>query len=54
MAKFAGALLEATRMTSCSRRQDHGEGIARIREDVSEVAAFAYVPVPLPEGLEPG
>ena len=35
-------------------RHDFGEGGAGVRKEFADVAAFAYVPVPLPEGLEPG
>ena len=55
MAKFASAMLEAHEadlvfengMISVKGAPAHGKAFA-------EVAAFAYVPVPLPEGVEPG
>src|SRR6476620_3389461 len=55
MAKFAAALLEA-------HEHDHlfedgtisVKGAPAAGKSFASVAAFAYVPVPLPEGLEPG
>jgi carbon-monoxide dehydrogenase large subunit len=55
MAKFAAALLEAAPEDIVF---EHGKimvkGAPAKAKDFSQVAAFAYIPVPLPEGMEPG
>jgi len=55
MAKFAGAMLEAHEDDIVF---ENGtimvKGSPASAKKFSDVAAFAYVPVPLPEGLEPG
>jgi carbon-monoxide dehydrogenase large subunit len=55
MAKFAGAMLEAHEDDIVF---ENGtimvKGSPASAKTFSDVAAFAYVPVPLPEGLEPG
>ena len=56
MAKFAAALMEANEedlIFENGKISVKGAPSAGIKE-FSEVAAYAYVPVPLPEGLEPG
>ena len=55
MAKFAGAMLEAHEddiVFEGGRIMVKGSPASA--KTFSDVAAFAYVPVPLPEGLEPG
>ncbi|HIC56887.1 MAG TPA: xanthine dehydrogenase family protein molybdopterin-binding subunit [Acidobacteria bacterium] len=56
MAKFAAALMEANEedlIFENGKISVKGAPSAGTKE-FSEVAAYAYVPVPLPEGLEPG
>lgn len=56
MAKFAAALMEANEedlVFENGKISVKGAPSAGTKE-FSEVAAYAYVPVPLPEGLEPG
>ena len=55
MAKFAAALIEAHEddlVFEAGRIQVKGAPAAA--KTVAQVASYAYVPVPLPEGLEPG
>ena len=56
MAKFAAALMEANEEDLVFENGKIGVKGApgAATKEFSEVAAFAYVPVPLPEGLEPG
>lgn len=55
MAKFAAALLEAHEDDLVFENGTIGvKGAPDSAKSFGEVAAYAYVPVPLPEGLEPG
>jgi carbon-monoxide dehydrogenase large subunit len=55
MAKFAAALLEASADDIVFENGRVGvKGSPASAKTFSEVAAYAYIPVPLPEGLEPG
>src|SRR3954469_4131091 len=55
MAKFAAALLEASADDIVFENGKVGvKGSPATAKAFSEVAAYAYIPVPLPEGLEPG
>ncbi len=55
MARFAGALLEASEADLVFEDQHiFVNGSPGAGRSFAEVARFAYVPVPLPEGLEPG
>jgi carbon-monoxide dehydrogenase large subunit len=55
MAKFAAALLEAAPEDIVFENgKIMVKGAPAKAKDFSQVAAFAYIPVPLPEGMEPG
>jgi carbon-monoxide dehydrogenase large subunit len=55
MARFAADLLEASEADLVFENGSIAvKGAPASAKKFSEVAAFAYVPVPLPEGLEPG
>jgi carbon-monoxide dehydrogenase large subunit len=55
MAQFAGALLEAAPEDIVFEGgKIMVKGAPAKAKSFSEVAAFAYIPVPLPEGMEPG
>ena len=55
MTKFAAALLEADEHDIVFQNGTIGvKGSPAAAKSFSDVAAYAYVPVPLPEGLEPG
>jgi len=55
MAKFAAALLEAHEADLVFENGTIAvKGVPASAKAFGEVAAYAYVPVPLPEGLEPG
>jgi carbon-monoxide dehydrogenase large subunit len=55
MAKFAAALLEAAPEDIVFEGgKIMVKGVPAKAKDFSQVAAFAYIPVPLPEGMEPG
>jgi carbon-monoxide dehydrogenase large subunit len=55
MAKFAAALLEAHEADLVFENGTIAvKGVPASAKAFAEVAAYAYVPVPLPEGLEPG
>jgi carbon-monoxide dehydrogenase large subunit len=55
MARFAAALLEAAPEDIVFENgKVMVQGAPARAKDFAQVAAFAYIPVPLPEGLEPG
>jgi carbon-monoxide dehydrogenase large subunit len=55
MAKFAAALLEAHEDDLVFENGTiHVKGAPATAKKFSEVSSYAYVPVPLPEGVEPG
>ena len=55
MAKFAAALLEASEEDIVFENGRIGvKGAPAKAKTFAEVASYAYIPVPLPEGLEPG
>jgi carbon-monoxide dehydrogenase large subunit len=55
MAKFAGALLEASESDIVFENgRVFVKGAPASGKPFAEVASFAYIPVPLPEGMEPG
>jgi carbon-monoxide dehydrogenase large subunit len=55
MGKFAAELLEASEADLVFENGTIAvKGVPASAKKFSDVAAFAYVPVPLPEGLEPG
>jgi carbon-monoxide dehydrogenase large subunit len=55
MAKFAAALLEAAPEDIVFENGKIGvKGAPAKAKDFAQVAGFAYIPVPLPEGMEPG
>ena len=57
MAKFAAALLDANERRPAmfrGRARSRVKGRPGTRQAFADVAAYAYVPVPLPAGLEPG
>jgi carbon-monoxide dehydrogenase large subunit len=55
MAKFAAALLEASEEDLVFENGTiHVKGAPATGKKFSEVSSYAYVPVPLPPGLEPG
>jgi len=53
MAKFARRFSRRTKTTS-SREREIGVKGSPPAKSFAEVAGYAYVPVPLPPGLEPG